>query len=150
MVKPKTGILQNFTGRRRVLAFWTLPVLAILTFISSWAAIFPGAAVERWYSRSLFPNISTVAGYFADAISFSWLDVTIPMALLLIAVIIKGRKLVWFLNLISVLYLVFFWSWGLNYHRQPLASRLQPDSSRMTPDAIGQFARRLSRSTGYI
>src|ERR1700692_3223549 len=104
MVKPKTGILQNFTGRRHILVFWTLPVLSILTFISSWAAIFPASAVERWYSRGLFPKISEIAGRLADAIAFSWLDVTIPLALLLIAVIIKRRKPVWFLNLISVLY----------------------------------------------
>ena len=29
----------------------------------------------------------------------------------------------------AALYLIFFWTWGLNYHRQPLASKLQVDSA---------------------
>jgi hypothetical protein len=142
MVKRKTGILQIFTGRRGGLRAWTLPVLSILTFISSWAAIYPISWVERWYSRRLFPWISSVAGLFADAVSFSWLDVVIPLALLLTVVIIIRRRPVWLWNLMAVLYLTFFWSWGLNYHRQSLESKLQIDSSRTKPDALDQFARR--------
>jgi hypothetical protein len=142
MVKRKTGILQNFTGRRGIPRAGILPVLSILTFISSWAAIYPASAVERWYSRGLFPWISSIAAPVADAISFSWLYIVIPLALLLTVGILIRRKPVWFVNLIAVLYLIFFWSWGLNYHRQSLASKVQMDSSRTQPDAIDQFARR--------
>jgi hypothetical protein len=142
MVKRKTGILQNFTGRRGIPRAGTLPVLAILTFISSWTAVYPARTVERWYSRGLFPWISSIAEPLADAVPFSWLDVVVPLALLLTVVIIIRRKPVWLLNLIAVLYLIFFWSWGLNYHREPLASKLPMDSSRAKADAIDQFARR--------
>jgi hypothetical protein len=83
-----------------------------------------------------------MAAHFSDAVSISWLDVTLPLAFGMTFVIIKARKLSWFFNLIAVLYLIFFWSWGLNYHRQALESKLQMDSSRTNPDAIGQFAKR--------
>src|SRR2546421_484451 len=129
MVKPKTGILHNFTGRPGTRLAWAIPAFAILTFISSWTAIFPSRLVESWYSRGLFRKISAIAGRFADAVPFSWLDVAVFLAVILTAFIIKRRKPWWFLNLMAVLYLIFFWSWGLNYHRQALGSRLHMDSS---------------------
>src|SRR5207237_4075533 len=44
------------------------------------------------------------------------------------------------LNVVAGAYLVFFWSWGLNYHRQPLASKLPMDSERTKSAAIETFA----------
>jgi len=42
------------------------------------------------------------------------------------------------------LYLIFFWSWGLNYHRQPLDSKLPFDGERARPDRVKQFAERVA------
>ncbi len=142
MVKPKTGILQNFTGRAGRLLAWVFPAFALLTFISSWAGAYPPSVVENWYARRVFPIISTLAGRTADAVSFSWLDVAIPLLVVLTIVLIRKRRWQWLFNVAAVLYLIFFWSWGLNYHRMPLASKLQFDASRTNPDAIEQFAKR--------
>src|SRR4029079_7321839 len=34
------------------------------------------------------------------------------------------------------------WTWGLNYHRQPLETKLPIDCSRTQPDAMAAFTRR--------
>jgi len=62
---------------------WILPALALLTFILSWAGAFPPGVVETWYARGMFPKISGLAGGFADAVSFAWLDAGIFLGLAL-------------------------------------------------------------------
>jgi len=142
MVKPKRGFLQIFIQLRSRWLPWILPGLALLTFISSWAAIYPAAVVERFFARFIFPRLSHLAGEFADLAWFSWLDVIVPVVCVLGIILVVRRKWLWLANLAAGLYLVFFWTWGLNYHRQPLNSKLQLDSSRMESPAIVEFARR--------
>lgn len=141
MVKGKTGILQNFTDRRGRLAARVFPLVALLTFIFSWAGGFPSRLVERWYARGAYPHLSHIAGRFADAVGFAWLDPMIVIALILLVVFLWKRRWIRLMNIMAVAYLVFFWSWGLNYHRQPLGSKLQVDRARTTPAAIDRFAR---------
>src|SRR5262245_44102623 len=117
----------------------TLPVLALITFTLSWAGAFPQALVENWYSRSMYPAISTVARMFADSASFAWLDVIIPIGLTLLLVAVHHRRFYLLANCVAVLYLIFFWSWGLNYHRQPLASKVPYAAPRADDAAIEQF-----------
>ena len=127
MVKPKTGILHIFTaGHGRVLAL-ILPAVSLLTFISGWLAIFPTGIIERWYARTIFPIVSHAAGRFADSVSFSWLDVGIPIGVLLLVLLLRKRWWTALLNVAAVLYLIFFWTWGLNYHRESLQSKMQLD-----------------------
>jgi hypothetical protein len=85
--------------------------------------------------------VSHVAGRFADLIPFSWLDVTIPAGVVLLVLFLRKRKWSWLLNVVAGLYLIFFWTWGLNYHRQALDSKLQVDSDRTKPQAMAEFAR---------
>ena len=144
MVKPKTGIFQIFTGRRGARLAWVLPFLSFLTFISSWASLYPSKLVERWYSRQLFPRISRIAGLLADAVSISWLDVLIPLGIVFLILVIRNRMWRLLLNGAAGLYLIFFWTWGLNYHRQPLSSKLELDSARMKPEAMDLFAKHVA------
>jgi hypothetical protein len=142
MVKSKLGISGKFTARSSGRLAWLLPTSALLTFIASWAGIFPSAVVERWYSRTIFPIISGLTEKAADAVPFSWLDVAIPVVIVCVALLVLRRQWRGLLNLIAGGYLVFFWSWALNYHRLPLASKLEVDSARTKPDAIEKFAAR--------
>ena len=141
MVKPKTGIFQIFTARAGRRLGWILPGISVLTFIFSWAAVYPSRLVERLYARTIFPKISQLAGEFADSVPFSWLDVAIPLGILLLVLLVRKRRWVWIANAAASLYLIFFWTWGLNYHREPLISKLQVESGRMRPDAMTGFAR---------
>ena len=113
----------------------------MLTFIASWAGVFPQNLVERWYARGTFPIISRTAEKIADAVSFSWLDVALPLGLLLIVWLAYRHHWRILLNVIAVAYLIFFWSWGVNYHREPLASKLPVDSSNTKPAAMEIFTR---------
>jgi Protein of unknown function (DUF3810) len=142
MVKTKRGILHNFTvwqGSRRA---WLLPLLALLTFIFSWIGAFPSSLIERWYARGFFPVISLGAGRFADLVGFAWLDPMIVAAVVMLIVLVRNRRWTWLLNILAVSYLIFFWLWGLNYHRQPLSTKLQMDTGRASPQAIDQFTMR--------
>jgi hypothetical protein len=140
MVKRKVRIWRNFTARPVGSVGWLLPAGAILTFVASWAGVFPPKLVERWYARCIFPLLSALAEKVADLVPFAWLDVAIPLGIVCAVLLIPRRRWKLLANLIAALYLLFFWSWGLNYHRAPLASKLQFDSGRTQPGAIEQFA----------
>ena len=139
MVKSKLGNLGKFTAGPSGHLGWVLPACALLTFIASWAGIFPSTVVEKWYARSIFPIISELAEKFADAVSFSWLDVAIPVAVLSIVLLVRSRRWKGLVNLVAGAYLIFFWSWALNYHRLPLTSKLEVDFAKTRPDAIEKF-----------
>ena len=119
----------------------TLPVLAVLTFTLSWAGAFPERYVENWYSRTIYPVISTAAAMFADAVPFSWLDVVIPAGLILLVLAVHHRRFYLLANVVAALYLIFFWSWGLNYHRQPLVEKVPSDTTRIDAGGIERFAK---------
>jgi hypothetical protein len=141
MVKPK---LRNSgkVNKHNSLVFGWLPLAAaVLTFAGSWAGAFPPGFVERWYSRPIFPIISRAVEKFADAIVFSWLDVAVPFGVILAAWLIRRRQWKLLLNLVAAAYLIFFWSWGLNYHRQPLASKLPMDPEQTKPEVLVKFTR---------
>ena len=123
---------------------WLLPAFAILTFTSSWAGVYPENLVEAWYSRGAYPWISTVSGTLADAVPFSWLDVVIPVGLTALILAVHYRKAALVVNGLAVLYLGFFWSWGLNYHRQPLASKLASDAARTDAAGPERFAKQVA------
>jgi len=142
MVKSKTGILQIFTVLRGSVLAWVLPTVSLLTFIASWAGLYPSSFVERVYGRWIFPKLSSAGGGLADLISISWLDVLVPVGIVLLVVLLWKRRWVLLGNIAAALYLIFFWTWGLNYHRQPLAAKLEVDSARMQDEAMTAFAER--------
>jgi hypothetical protein len=98
--------------------------LAVATALSSWAMIFPSSLVERIYSRRLFPTISHIAGWFADSIPFSWTDVWILVGVFTVVFSVRQKNWRLPLGLVSAVYLIFFWGWGLNYHRSPIEIRM--------------------------
>ena len=127
-----------------------LPALAILTFTLSWAGAFPQEFVENWYSRAIYPTISRVARIFADAASFAWLDVIIPIGLTLLVVAVRRRKFYFLANAVAVLYLIFFFTWGLNYHREPLMSKIPYDPQRTDNAAIETFAKEIAEQINRL
>jgi hypothetical protein len=84
----------------------------------------PSRWVESIYAHHVYPTISHIAGRFADAVPFSWLDISILFSLALAVYSFRRRSWGLPLGLLSLAYLVFFWGWGLNYHRVSLHSRL--------------------------
>src|SRR2546425_12822033 len=114
MVKPKVRISRNFKRRSSRGFGWLLPGISIATFLASWLGVFPPILIERWYARRIFPVISEAAEKLADVIAFSWLDLAVPICIVLAAWLIHRRRWKLLLNLIAALYLIFFWLGGLN------------------------------------
>jgi hypothetical protein len=150
MVKHKLGIFNNFTGRLKPALAWFLPALALLTFIASWMGLFPQGLVEYWFARRLFPGISFLASRFSDALPFSWLDAGLVLALAALILLIRARRFRLMASLIAAVYLIFFWSWGLNYHRQPLAARLPFDPDRAKPGTIDRLVERTAEEINRL
>jgi uncharacterized protein DUF3810 len=127
-----------------------VPALAVVTFTLSWAGAFPQKFVENWYSRFVYPLISTAARMFADAASFAWLDVIIPVGLTLLLIAVHRRRFYLLANCVAVLYLIFFWCWGLNYHREPLTTKVPYDAKRTDDAAVEQFAREVAEQINRL
>jgi hypothetical protein len=121
-----------------------LPAIAVATFSLSWAGAFPEALVEKWFSRGAYRAISTLTAMFADLVRFSWLDIVIPTGLMLLVFAVHRRKYLFLANGLAALYLIFFWSWGLNYHRQPLAMKVPSDTARTDAAGIERFAKEVA------
>lgn len=111
-----------------------LPLAAIATFaLTEWLASHPHL-VERFYSNGFYPIIARVLSPVSNLFSFSLGDlfyaILILIALIAIALTIFRRirslKLILFLvNLLAGVYLLFYWLWGFNYFRQPFNERLE-------------------------
>jgi len=118
----------------------TLAALALLTALTSWAMIFPASWVESIYSRRVFPTISHIAGWFADSVPFSWITVWILLGMFTIVFSLLRKNWRLPLGVVSGAYLIFFWGWGLNYHRSPIETRLGLDGvPKPSPEEFRQF-----------
>ena len=113
--------------------------LAFLTFLASWAEVFPEQTVEKIYFRVLFPRISYAFGGMSDAMPVSWLDIWILVGVALLIYACLRRRWRLLLGAVSVLYLWFFWGWGLNYHRPAVGSRLKLDTTSLEKSDFEQF-----------
>lgn len=110
--------------KRKLPIVGALGLLSVVTAVLSWARLFPSNWVENGYSRHLFPTISHIAGFMADAIGLSWMDLEILGLIAVLVVSVRRRSWRLPLGVMFGAYLIFFWGWGLNYHRLPLESRL--------------------------
>src|SRR5687767_1121771 len=97
---------------------------ASITFLASWVQLFPQDWVETAYARVLFPGISYGLGFAADLVPFSWLDLLLVGCIAILIYGVYHRRWRLLLGVASFLYLWFFWTWGLNYHRPPVSQRL--------------------------
>jgi hypothetical protein len=139
-VKRKLPYRGNFLVRRRLTPRFILISLALLTFIFSLLPLRPDL-VERWFSGAIFPTISHAFSLVADALPLAWLDVLTLFILLHVAISLRRRRWPRLVELAAAGYLVFFWSWGLNYHRQSLNSKLTMDAALNSPAAMDAFLR---------
>jgi hypothetical protein len=119
---------------------FVLTILAGSTFFLSWLGAFPENWVEKAYSRPVFPTISHIIALLADAVPFSWFDVAMLLAAVVIVYSIRWKNAWLFVGLASAAYLWFFWSWGVNYHRPPLETRMGLEAQAIGPEQVELFA----------
>ncbi len=116
-----------------------LVLLALLTFICSWAGVFPPVLVENWYAHGIFPIISYSFGLLADMVPFAWLDTALLAGIPFAGWTVYRRKYRLLSGVVAGAYLVFFWSWGLNYHRPALSARLNVEVSDAVEAPVEAF-----------
>src|SRR5262245_36774341 len=121
---------------------WGCLAFAFVTLLLSLLPVLPAAWVEAGFSRKIFPVISTFFGFLADALPVAWLDIALPAGILYIVVCAIRRRWIPIAIVISIGYLIFFWSWGINYHRLPLITKLYIDPNVGSPASMEEFARR--------
>ena len=122
---------------RRLL--WGLAVLALASLMLSYFGWIPSSLVESLYARRVYPLVSSLMGFLADAVGFSWLDLLVPLAILSTPYFVYRRKFLQLLAFISAGYLLFFWTWGLNYHRPPLVTKLDFSAERVNAESITEL-----------
>jgi hypothetical protein len=114
-------------------------LLAAVTILASWLQIFPAHSVEKLYSRGVFPTISHGFSLLSDLVPFSWLDLLVPGCVALLIYVLFRRRWRLLVGAASFLYLCFFWGWGLNYHRPPVAERLLLDAGDLKATDFERF-----------
>ena len=116
----------------------------------------PRYAVERVYSRGLYPIMQPRLTALSNSTPFAWFDA-------LVLLTIAGTLALWTVRLRrrnaglgrtlagltvdtaaigALLYLWFLGAWGLNYQRQPLRDQLDYREDRITADALRTLAER--------
>jgi len=120
-------------------------------------AVFPPGhgAIERWYSRGLYPPLQASLTSVSNRLPVALFDVAlIGFAIMAIVIWIHsmrvarrkrsirpiGRGFVTTLTLAAVIYLWFLGAWGLNYARQPIETVMAYDASQVTPQQVRALA----------
>lgn len=137
-----------------------LAIRLILIVLATAAAVAPTPAglVERLYSNGVYAQVQPVVTGVTNRLPVAVLDVGVGILLIwLLLVMVRAyrrrgmvaaglRALGWLLTTGAVIYLLFLASWGLNYRRVSLASRLDFDRARITqPAALALAARAIER-----
>ena len=110
-----------------------IPALAVITFILTRIAVASPGWVERIYSENIYPVIASVLSPVSDLIPFSLDDIfylALIFSTLFLVVWLILKKITFLkagkitLNVLAVVYCLFYWNWGFNYFRSDLNRRL--------------------------
>jgi hypothetical protein len=138
----------------------------LIVFAAGVAALapLPRSAVERLYSRGLYPVLQPSLTSLTNYTAVAWFDALIVVVLTSIAVMWMIRltrrrgstlRAIGSLTLdtaaiAGLLYLWFLAAWGLNYRREPLRTQVDYSSDRVTSDAVRRFAVRSTASLNAL
>jgi len=113
----------------------------------------PAGPVERTYSGLFYPPLQRALTSCSNLVPFAWLDVLlVGLPLLWLGLIARDLRrssrrmptlMRWTLRTavaVAALYLTFLATWGLNYRRLPLASKLHYDAGAVTAGAVRDAA----------
>lgn len=112
----------------------------------------PARAVERWYAEGLYPRLQRGLTGFSNLVPLSLFDALCMLAVVALGLLVYrsvhaggwGRGILRTARISivagAVLYLVFVFTWGMNYRRLPLTEKLMFDRARATPEAADRFA----------
>jgi hypothetical protein len=127
------------------MVLWGLAVVAAVIPL-------PRGFVERVYWRSFYLKIQPVLTSLSNMAPVALLDVAILILVgAMVVVFVRGKRragwrsgltstFLWLLTTTAVVYLLFLITWGFNYRRVPLESKLDFDRSRVSREAAIRLA----------
>ena len=126
-------------------------VLWVLALAAAFVPL-PPAFVERVYWRTFYLKIQPALTFVSNLVPIALLDVAIVILVGIMVTIFlkaKGRggwgtaltsTLGWLLTTTAVIYLLFLITWGFNYRRAPLESKLDFDRGRVSREGAIRLA----------
>ena len=136
--------------KRKVRIFHILMIAAGLSFLLSATGTLPARVVEYGFSRPVFPTISHIAGIAADALPFSWLDPLVVLAVLFLIIVVRWRLWRALAGTAAAGYLLFFWSWGVNYHRQGIELKLGLEGAQASKVEVDAFTKKVAEELNRL
>jgi hypothetical protein len=124
----------------------------VLLAVAAAVVPLPRWAVERWYSRGLYPTVQYYVTSVTNQIPVALLDVAIGCLVVFASwrllrlrrarggIRAIGTAAAGVLTFVATAYLAFLVLWGLNYRRVPLKDKLELDESRVTEETAIRFA----------
>ena len=144
--------------RRRRAAWTAVCVFAVVAAL----APFPQAWIESWYSRGLYRWIQRILTTVSNLSPWPLFDglLLVAVAATAVATYRAVRARGWKRGTLrtagilacaaAVVYLVFLATWGLNYRRVPLTSKLDFETARITPAAAAELGARTVRALNAL
>jgi hypothetical protein len=124
---------KNIPWKRRIILISWPFLLALLVLLVVRLAVRNPDKVEQLYSTGIYPFIANLFSFFSKLVPFSlwdhfWIVFTLLLICGLILVAFKKIKLTWYLlrltQLLALLYSFFYLSWGFNYFRPGIETRV--------------------------
>jgi hypothetical protein len=116
-----------------------IPALAVFTFLLTLLLAERPSLTEQFYSNGLYRPIAFMLSKVSNLLPFSLDDLfygflgtailIIPFLTIVKKITVKQWLLSW-LNITSLVYILFYWFWGFNYFRQDFNHRLEITKSR--------------------
>ncbi|QWX82492.1 DUF3810 domain-containing protein [Cellulophaga sp. HaHaR_3_176] len=126
---------------KAILALSLLPQIVLVKWLSNYPLV-----IEKYYSQGIYSYISGFFRFTLGRIPFSVGDILYASLLFLgLRYLILKRKCIWnnklnfLVNIglvIAVAYFTFNLSWGLNYHRVPIAKALKIEENKSRKDLL--------------
>lgn len=136
---------------KNAVAFSLVPQIILVKWLGQHTPL-----VEKYYSTGLYPFISKMFRLLFGWVPFSIGDlVYLALIICSLTYLIRKRKKIWqhkfiflrdLLLVVSVAYCTFHLMWGLNYYREPFATKLQLTETKDLKELI-DFTKRLIGKT---
>jgi hypothetical protein len=142
------------------LSKWLIvPVAALITLGLTELLAAKPHITETFYTNGIYPFIVKVLSFLSNLVPFSISDLFYALLILLIPVLtifVIFRKisfLKWLMvliNIITIVYLLFYWLWGFNYFREDFNQRLNIPKSKTEPaQFLTVFASLIDETNSY-
>jgi hypothetical protein len=126
-----------------------LPLFAVFTFFLTELAARNPVWVEKYYTKGIYPVIATFLSHLSGLFPFSLGDLLYGFLMILpfiFILLLVFKRITWkfalksVLNILALVYILFYFLWGFNYYRNDLNQRLEmPEQKPDTENFIRVF-----------